>query len=212
MLDLSLNHSQINTIEREAIMKIVRESMQESLADVDAETLQSIDRHVANMKEIIDSPSYEILCMSPLINNIKRMPQAQQQRYLASLENFAKAYATIYRSKKLLLLTLAGLLYTAQTEEAVAKYGAELYKIVQERRDKVADVARKESEAFSALSKELALLDRGVLKLVKYKRIKAIKKALSARGARLKKLEKSLERYEKKVRLVGSFLKGKVDK
>ena len=212
MLDLSLNHSQINTIEREAIMKIVRESMQESLSDVDAETLQSIDRHVANMKEIIDSPSYEILCMSPLINNIKRMPQAQQQRYLASLENFAKAYATIYRNKKLLLLTLAGLLYTAQTEEAVAKYGAELYKIVQERRDKVADVARKESEAFSALSKELALLDRGVLKLVKYKRIKAIKKALSARGARLKKLEKSLERYEKKVRLVGSFLKGKVDK
>ncbi len=212
MLDLSLNHSQINTIEREAIMKIVRESMQESLADVDAETLQSIDRHVANMKEIIDSPSYEILCMSPLINNIKRMPQAQQQRYLASLENFAKAYATIYRSKKLLLLTLAGLLYTAQTEEAVAKYGAELYKIVQERRDKVADVARKESEAFSALSKELALLDRGVLKLVKYKRIKVIKKELSARGARLKKLEKSLERYEKKVRLVGSFLKGKVDK
>jgi len=212
MLDLSLNHSQINTIEREAIMKIVRESMQESLADVDAETLQSIDRHVANMKEIIDSPSYEILCMSPLINNIKRMPQAQQQRYLASLENFAKAYATIYRNKKLLLLTLAGLLYTAQTEEAVAKYGAELYKIVQERRDKVADVARKESEAFSALSKELALLDRGVLKLVKYKRIKVIKKELSARGARLKKLEKSLERYEKKVRLVGSFLKGKVDK
>ena len=212
MLDLSLNHSQINTIEREAIMKIVRESMQESLSDVDAETLQSIDRHVANMKEIIDSPSYEILCMSPLINNIKRMPQAQQQRYLASLENFAKAYATIYRNKKLLLLTLAGLLYTAQTEEAVAKYGAELYKIVQERRDKVADVARKESEAFSALSKELALLDRGVLKLVKYKRIKVIKKELSARGARLKKLEKSLERYEKKVRLVGSFLKGKVDK
>ncbi|MGC9157322.1 MAG: hypothetical protein ACP5GD_04030 [Candidatus Micrarchaeia archaeon] len=212
MLDLYLNHGQINTIEREAIMKIVRESMQESLADVDAETLQSIDRHVANMKEIVDSPSYEILCMSPLINNIKRMPQAQQQRYLASLENFAKAYATIYKSKKLLLLTLAGLLYTAQTEEAVAKYGAELYKIVQERRDKMADVARKESEAFSALSKELAMLDRGVLRLVKRKRIKMIKEKLTARGARLKKLEKRLERYEKKVKLVGSLLKGKVDK
>ncbi|MEM0146966.1 MAG: hypothetical protein QW091_00960 [Candidatus Micrarchaeaceae archaeon] len=199
-----------NTIEKAAVMKVMREAIQAELADSSAQkaqiTLLNVSAHLKAIAELIGSGDYEAMCAHRLTHNIKHMHAKEQQAYLGAIESFAKAYSLVYSNKKLLLLMLYGIAHTTNSADAVSQYTSELYSVLRQRRERLIKRASAESETLESIRHELESNSNVLAKLFKRGRIRRLKRRLSAKTARVARLEKSIARYEEKARSIGMML------
>ncbi|MEM3781727.1 MAG: hypothetical protein QXT43_02070 [Candidatus Micrarchaeaceae archaeon] len=199
-----------STIEKEAVMKVRREMLQEELAASGAQkaksTLLNVSEHAKAIAKIIGTADYEAICAHRLVHNIKRMSAKEQQEYLNAIESFAKACDLAYANKKMLLLMLYGIVYTATSAEAVSQYTQELHAILRQRRERLLKKAAAEAEKLQNARRELESNSGIFARLFKRKKTRNLERRLNARSARVSKLEKSIERYEEKARSAGIAL------
>ncbi len=197
-----------NTIEKSALAKVLRESMQEELSDspVNFEFMvNALNAHSKAMQGIIGSSEYDSLCLNQLIHNIKRLPASEQIAYMRSIESFAKAYSLIFTNKKMLLLALAGIVHTTSGAESVHRYTYELYKIAKEKQAGVSDKAARESIKLDALRHELELHQKSIFRFFRRRRIRALETGIKSRIAYIRRLEARANKYGELAKTISSM-------
>ena len=199
-----------STIEKEAIRKVLRESLQEELPNTSSEaldrTLQNIDVHSKAIQELIGTQEYSSLCIHQLIHNIKHMSFEEQQAYLSSIESFAKAYSLIFSNKRLMLLTLSGVVHTTSNARSVDKYTYELYKIARQKQLKLLETMTKESIALQALRSELEKRSKGIFAFLRSSQIKQLNRKIALRTRRIQYIEKKAGKYSALAKSISALI------
>jgi hypothetical protein len=183
------------TLEKQALNKVVRDSWRNKLdAKHDAKIADSLNSHAANMRKVLGTFDYEVLCMPNIIANSKQMTRSELSQYLSMIEALAIGYKHMFENDFVSIL-MAGLTLKARNISSMSRYFDMFVKDIENKSSSYRKKAEKVGGSVEKLAVEIERMERSLIRrFFKKGEIRLLRAHLSSRSKRIYRFTEK-ERY-----------------
>lgn len=189
-------HGHNETIEKNILRKVIRESWHQKTGEnnVDAKITQVLDEHAAKMESLLGSFDYGALCMPNILQNSKRMSYKELVAYLSLLESLGIGYKHWFNSE-FANIFLAGLIMKARDTNAITRHLNAFMTGIEKRMNYYKLKSEKENKNLDALIIEYEARNSGLFKFLRKREVNLLRRMITSKTRRIKRLSKKKERY-----------------
>lgn len=182
-----------DTIEANAIKRVIREQWQQELGETSGNT-ELLNEHASRIFKEFGSLGYETLCMQTVAARAKHMSRGELLAYTKAMEALAFGYRSRF-GKEFAALMLAGTALVAKNAESITAQLDYFMAHLSKSATRYENAAAREASIIAEFDAELRMRNAGVLRFFRKKEIQLISSHIEERRAKITRLDRKRQRY-----------------
>ncbi len=196
--------SGFDTIEANAIKRVIREQWQSELGGRGGSNIELLNEHAAHIFKEFGSLSYETLCMQSIAARAKHMSRGELLVYTKAMEALAAGYKSRF-GKEFAALMLAGTALVTKNSESILAQLDYFMAHLAKGTARYENAAAREASAVAELDAELRRRNAGLFRFFRKRELQLISSHIAERRARIARLDRRRQRYASLAGSVGSI-------
>ncbi len=186
--------SNYQNMESRAVEEVLKKDRHDKIKE-DERNRELFEKHIANMRSILNNYDYELSNMHQIVSNCKKMKNGEAENYIKMLEALALGYRKKFGSS-LIIPFLTGVIAKAKDPYAMSKYYNMLLSEIVGKIDLASAKERIEERKIDELTLELRYKESGVLRIFRKGDIKRIKNRIAAKKRKIDKYRARADNYK----------------
>lgn len=199
----SSENAAFDTIEANAIKRVIREQWQSELGSKNGNT-DLLNEHAAHIFKEFGSLSYETLCMQSIAARAKHMSRGELMAYTKAMEALAFGYKARF-GREFAALMLAGTALVAKNAESITAQLDYFVRHLSKGTAKYENAAAREASIIAELDAELRRRNAGLFRFLRKRELQLISSHIAERRARIARLDRKRQRYASLAGSVGTM-------
>jgi hypothetical protein len=203
---LDLSRITYQNMESKAVEEVVKRDRHDKIKD-DEHNRELFEKHLTNMRSILNNYDYELSNMHQIVSNCKKMKGNEAESYVKMLEALALGYRKKFGSA-LIVPFLTGVVAKAKDPYEMSKYYDVLVSEIVGKIDLANAKGRIEERKIDELMLELRYKESGIMRIFRKGEINRIKSRIIKKKKRVEKYYAKADNY----RMLFSTIKSIVSK
>lgn len=181
-------------MESRAVEEVIRRNRHDRMKD-DENNKELFEKHLANMRSILNNYDYELSNMRQIMLNCKKMKREEAESYVRMLEALALGYRRKFGSA-LIVPFLTGIIVKAKDPYAMSKYYNILVGDIMGKIDFSNAKGRIEERRIDELLLELRYKESGIFRILRKREINRIRNRINAKKKKVEKYYAKADNYK----------------